>query len=93
MFGQRKKINLPDATRMKKALEAIRAVQNDHDARIMLLVFLDRAVLMARNLKAHGIETDESLETLFRSAHQQTKRPLDKKPPSFNPDVSAEKAS
>lgn len=91
MFS-RKSIKLPDARDMAKALADVRAIQPNHDARLMLLVFLDRAAHVGSQLKALGIETDDTLKSLFDSAFEQSKkvRPAPKK---FDPTVQTGKPS
>lgn len=91
--AKRNSVPLPNASEMSKALAEVRAIQNNHDARLMLLVFLDRAALMGRNLKAHGIETDDSLKALFESALEQARAAPRKPPTAFNPLAETGKVS
>lgn len=86
MFGNRK-VNLPDAKAMSAALADFRAVQLKHDARLMLLLCLDRAAHFSRQLKALGMETDESLDSLFASGLRQAKEAPRVAPKPFNPDA------
>ena len=87
---KRKTVNLPPVKLMAAALEEVRAIQNKHDAKIMLLVFLDRAALLARNLKALGIETDERIDDIFNSAREQAKQKPRTQPKQFDPTVKQE---
>lgn len=80
MIGKQK-MNLPSARAMSAAIAEVRAIQNKHDARLMLMVFLDRAALFASNLKAAGLETDDSLKAMFDSALASSKKP--RKPPTM----------
>lgn len=88
--AKRSSIRLPDARAMSVALAAVRAVQARHDARLMLLVFLDRIGLIGSQLKVLGMETDESLKELFDAALEQAKKPPRFAPKPFNPDTKQE---
>jgi hypothetical protein len=70
----KKSIKLPPVGEMSKALNAVREIQLNHDARIMFLVFLDRAAHFGSQLKALGLETDESLESMFSASFAQAKK-------------------
>lgn len=67
-------VHLPSAKQMAAALAEVRAIQPKHDARLMLLVFLDRAGLIGSQLKAMKLETDESLKSLFDAALERAKK-------------------
>lgn len=86
MFKAKRNVPLPNAVAMSAALADVRAVQAKYDARLMFLVFLDRAGHVGSQLKALGMETDESLKTLFDSAFEQSKKER-AVPKTFNPDA------
>lgn len=84
---QRKKISLPDPKKMAAALADIRDVQARHDVRVMWLVLLDRTALVARQLKLLKMETDESVEEMFKAALEQSKKPMPRTLTTFDPEA------
>lgn len=85
--AKRNTVALPNAKVMAAALAEVRAVQLKYDARLMWLLFLNRATLVGQQLKALGIETDESLDAMFKSALDQAKAPIRVQPKVFDPDA------
>lgn len=85
--AKRNSVALPNAKVMAAALAEVRAVQAKYDARLMWLLFLNRASLVGQQLKALGMETDESLDAMFKSALDQAKVPPKSPLKTFDPDA------
>jgi hypothetical protein len=87
---KKKSIQLPSAKLMSEALADARVVQCKHDAQIMWMVFLDRAVLIASQLKVLGKLTDEDIDSMFKSALTQAKAAPRLVPKPFDPNAKPE---
>jgi hypothetical protein len=70
---------------MSAALADARTVQAKHDAQVMWMVFLNRAVLIASQLKALGKLTDADIDGMFKSALEQAKQPPRLPPKVYDP--------
>lgn len=89
MFNK-KSIRLPDARAMSAALADARAIQLKHDANVMWMVFLNRAVLIASQLKSLGRLTDDDIDGMFTSARDQAKQAPRSAPKVFDPNAKPE---